>query len=182
MKPIFTIHAGEYLVAATLEKKFRSYNIWLPSKDTGIDLLITNKTNTKMTSLQVKFSKDFSTTHTKEAFRPDIKGTGWWTLNKEKIKNSKADFWVFILYNLEKKNHDFVIIKPTELLNIFEKTSRTEKIIHCYITVTKHNTVFETRGLNVSDNELICSKKFINPIRDLKKYLNSWVRVSQKIS
>ena len=78
MKPIFTIHAGEYLVASTLEKKFRDINIWLPSKDTGIDLLLINKTNTKTTSLQVKFSKDFSITHTKEIFRPNIRGAGWW--------------------------------------------------------------------------------------------------------
>jgi len=107
MRPIFTIHAGEYLVAATLEKKFRDYNIWLPSKDTGIDLLLTSNDNSKTSSLQVKFSKDFSTTHTKEIFRPDIKGAGWWTLNREKIKKSKADFWVFILYSLEKENSRF---------------------------------------------------------------------------
>jgi len=132
MKPIFTIHAGEYLVAAALEKKFRDYNIWLPSKDTGIDLLITNKTNTKTASLQVKFSKDFSTTHTKEIFRPDIKGAGWWTLNRAKIRNSNADFWVFILYSLERKTHDFIIIKPSELLNIFDKTGRAaNSILSC---------------------------------------------------
>src|SRR5689334_8332018 len=99
MKPIFTIHAGEYLVAATLERQFPQYHIWLPSKDSGIDLLLTKHDNTKTCSLQVKFSKDFSTTHTKEIFRPDIKGAGWWTLNRKKIVSSKSDFWVFILYN-----------------------------------------------------------------------------------
>src|SRR4051794_14495004 len=103
MKPIFTIHAGEYLVASEIEKKFRDYFIWLPSKDSGIDLLITNYNNTKTVSLQVKFSKDFNTTHAKEIFRPDIRGTGWWTLNSEKIQNSRADLWVFILYSFEKK-------------------------------------------------------------------------------
>lgn len=182
MKPIFTIHAGEYLVAATLENKFPDFSIWLPSKDTGIDLLLTDKTNTKTVSLQVKFSKDFSTTHTKEIFRPTIKGAGWWTLNREKIINSKADYWVFILYSLQNKTHDFVIIKPTTLLTIFDNTSRTANSIHCYITVTHHDTVFETRGLNANDMQLICSNNFVNPDRDLKKYLNDWTPIVNKLA
>ena len=182
MKPIFTIHAGEYLVAATLENKFRDFNIWLPSKDTGIDLLLTDKANTKTVSLQVKFSKDFSTTHTKEIFRPTIKGAGWWTLNREKIISSKADYWVFILYSLQNKTHDFVIIKPTTLLTIFDNTSRTANSIHCYITVTNHDTVFETRGLNDNDMQLICSNNFVNPDRDLKKYLNDWTPIVDKLA
>ena len=182
MKPIFTIHAGEYIVAATLEKKFRDYNIWLPSKDTGIDLLLTNNTNTKIASLQVKFSKDFSTTHTKEIFRPNIKSTGWWTLNRQKITSSKADFWVFILYSLENKTQDFIIIKPSVLLSIFDNTGRNTNSIHCYITVTNHDTVFETRGLNDNDMQLICSDKFVNRDRDLKKHLNDWTSVSNKLT
>lgn len=182
MKPIFTIHAGEYIVAATLEKKFRDFNIWLPSKDTGIDLLLTDKANTKTASLQVKFSKDFSTTHTKEIFRPNIKGAGWWTLNREKIKKSKADFWVFILYSLESKTHDFIIIKPSVLLTIFDNTNRTANSIHCYITVTNHDTVYETRGLNDKDMQLICSDTFVNRDRNLKKYLNDWTAIANKLS
>jgi hypothetical protein len=94
MKPIFTIHAGEYLVAATIEEQFPDYNIWLPGKDAGIDLLVSNADNTKTASLQVKFSKDFSYTHVKELFRSNVKRTGWWVLNKGKIESSKAHFWV----------------------------------------------------------------------------------------
>ena len=43
MKPIFTIHAGEYLVGAVLEKKCPDWEIWLPSRDVGTDLLIRHK-------------------------------------------------------------------------------------------------------------------------------------------
>ena len=98
MKPIFTIHEGEYLVATQIEEKFKNVNVWLPSKDTGIDLLLTDKSNKKMVSIQVKFSKDFNITHVEENLRKNIKGTGWWTLNKEKIKSSQADYWVFVLF------------------------------------------------------------------------------------
>jgi hypothetical protein len=180
MKPIFTIHAGEYLVASEIEKNFRGINIWLPSKDTGIDLLLTDKHNKKATSIQVKFSKDFNVTHAKEAFRPMIKGVGWWTLNRQKIIDSSADFWVFILYSFEKKSQDFVIIKPSALLRIFDRTGRKEKTIHCYITVTENKKAFETRGLKETDIELVCSNKFSNSTRDLTKYLNNWTFLKNK--
>ena len=56
MKPIFTIHAGEYLVGDYLEKHFTDCEIWVPSKDTGTDLLITNSTNRKKNAgIRVKF-------------------------------------------------------------------------------------------------------------------------------
>jgi hypothetical protein len=36
MKPIFTIHAGEYLVGSYIEEHYKYFNVWIPSKDTGI--------------------------------------------------------------------------------------------------------------------------------------------------
>ena len=181
MKPIFTIHAGEYLVAAEIEKSFKNVTVWLPSKDTGIDLLLTDKTNKKTTSLQVKFSKDFNTTYVKEYLRPDIKGTGWWSLNKEKIKLSKAEFWVFILYSLEKKSNDYIIIEPKELIEVLTNLERKEKIIHCYMTVTNKKTAFETRGLSDIDIQSICNNTYTNTKRELTKYLNQWKPILDRL-
>ena len=50
MRPIFTIHAGEYLVATEIEKKFRDLRVWIPSKDIGIDLLVTDERQNKVAS------------------------------------------------------------------------------------------------------------------------------------
>ncbi len=36
MKPVFTIHEGEYLVGSYIENKFKKINLWVPSKDTGV--------------------------------------------------------------------------------------------------------------------------------------------------
>jgi len=58
MKPIFSLHAGEYLVGTHIEENCKNLHVWLPSKDTGIDLLVTDQTNSKTVSLQVKFSKE----------------------------------------------------------------------------------------------------------------------------
>ncbi|ENY3129647.1 hypothetical protein ACFXAP_003729 [Vibrio cholerae] len=53
MKPIFTIHAGEFLVGSHLEQKFgKKINVWIPSKDTGVDFLLTDSSNQKTTSIQ----------------------------------------------------------------------------------------------------------------------------------
>jgi hypothetical protein len=65
LKPLFTIHAGEFLVDCEIERKFRRVNVWIPAKDTGIDLLVSNNDNSKTVSLQVKFSRDYLVTHLK---------------------------------------------------------------------------------------------------------------------
>ncbi len=54
MRPLFTIHAGEFVVGDHIERKFRRVNLWVPSRDTGTDLLVTDSKNEKTVSLQVK--------------------------------------------------------------------------------------------------------------------------------
>ena len=63
MRPLFTIHAGEYLVANEIEQmRFgrESLRVWVPSKDTGIDLLVTSHDCRRTISLQVKFSRTYA--------------------------------------------------------------------------------------------------------------------------
>ena len=126
MKSLFTIHAGEYLVGSYIEnnlkkkikgKTQKTFNVWLPAKDTGIDLLVSNYDNSKTVSLQVKFSKDFISNEWNEILRLGLKSCGWWTLNRNKIKNSNANYWIFVLYNVYSKEEQFVIIKPKTLFS-----------------------------------------------------------------
>ena len=58
MRPMFTVHAGEFLVGQYIEGKLKK-NVWMPTKDVGVDLLVTNAANTRAVTLQVKFSRDF---------------------------------------------------------------------------------------------------------------------------
>ena len=40
MKPLFTIHEGEFLVGDYINRKLgRKFDVWVPTKDTGVDLL-----------------------------------------------------------------------------------------------------------------------------------------------
>ena len=67
MRPLFTVHAGELVVGQYIASSFKDKNIWVPTKDVGIDLLVTNSKNTKALTLQVKFSKNFLPTMKLEA-------------------------------------------------------------------------------------------------------------------
>ena len=133
MKPLFTIHAGEYLVGSHIETCYPRWNIWLPAKDTGVDLLVTNGRNLKTVSLQVKFSKDFSPTHRTILLQRKLIAGGWWTLQEAKIKDSRADFWVFVLPSFTEHENSFIIITPKELLrrlrNIHGKVGETNPLL-----------------------------------------------------
>ncbi len=44
MRPLFTIHAGEYLVGSEIEQHFKKekLNVWIPSRGADIDLLVSD--------------------------------------------------------------------------------------------------------------------------------------------
>jgi hypothetical protein len=181
MKPIFTIHAGEYLVGSHIESKFKKLNVWLPTKDTGIDLLVTDNTNKKAASLQVKFSKSFLVENKSDALKRGLKATGWWTIKREKIVKSSADLWVFVLYAFDQKKFDFIIIPPHELFKRLETIHRQEKVMQTYFYVTKKNKCWETRGLGIRDQVLVAENMYSNKQRDFTKYLNNWALVTTRL-
>lgn len=120
MKPLFTIHAAEYLVGAYIERTFPRWNVWIPSKDVGVDPLVTDAGNGKKVSLQVKFSKDFTPTHGPPLLQSRLLAAGWWTHKTDMIQKSKADFWVFVLPSFVEKEISFIIVPPAELLRRFK--------------------------------------------------------------
>ena len=181
MRPLFTIHAGEYLVGSYIEEKFKTLNVWVPSKDTGTDLLVTEKLNRKSVSLQVKFSKDFLVTHMSNTFQRGLKACGWWSLNHDKIELSKADFWVFVLHSFNQRILQFIIIRPAELLKALTAIHGRPKTFQSYIWVTKKNRCWETRGLKKADQILIANNAFKNPDRDLTRHLNNWQVIRDKL-
>lgn len=91
MRPLFTIHAGEFVVGDYIERKFRRVNLWVPSRDTGTDLLVTDSKNDKAVSLQVKFSRNFLAAQT-SILQKGLRACGWWSMNCDKIAKSKADY------------------------------------------------------------------------------------------
>ena len=171
MRPIFTIHAGEYLVANQIEERFSKslgLRVWIPSKDDGIDLLVTDDACKKSVKLQVKFSKDFD-------HGVEYRASGWWTLNSTKIAASPADFWVLALPMTDGANvyRDcfFIALPLKELLRKLKmahgKPSKKD-VYNLYLTV-ENNTVVDTRSLKKKD----VTKAFMNlkDDRNYSKYL-----------
>ena len=103
MRPLFTIHAGEFLVGEFIEKNFRSLNVWIPAKDTGIDLLVTGMADRRPVSLQVKLSRDYKAAEAVSEFDRNLVAAGWLTINHEKLAASTADLWVIVLVSHERK-------------------------------------------------------------------------------
>ena len=182
MKPLFTVHAGEYLVGSHIEKKYRKWNVWVPSKDTGTDLLVTDASNRKAVSLQVKFSKDFNPTHRPIFLQNKLMAAGWWVHQEKKIKDSQADFWVFVLPSFTEHETSFIIIRPAELLRRFRAIhGRIEKRIDSYLWVTRTKRCWEARGLPNAEQELIAFDRFSDKSRDFSEYLNAWQQIEGRL-
>ena len=174
MKPLFTIHAGEWVVADYIEGHFRGVNLWVPAKDTGIDLLVTDSANRNTLSLQVKFSRDYSDRH---PFQEPPRACSWWKLNRQKLATSKADYWVLVLIGFVRRSTDFVVIKPSELLGKLDSIHPRADTIQSYLWVTEGDRCWETRGLNHSDESAIAEGKYTNEARDFSRYLNVWTPI-----
>ncbi len=183
MKPLFTLHAGEYLVGSHIERCYRQWNVWVPSKDTGIDLLVTDSQNRKAVSLQVKFSKDFSpTTRRKSSIKDHLMARGWWTLNEKKIRESKADFWVFVLRSFLEHRTSFIIIPQKELLPRLRGIHDSGgKRIFSYLCVTKSKRCWETRLLKNDDLKEIVKDRFSDERRDFSIFLNAWGQIEKNL-
>jgi len=180
MKPLFTIHAGEYLVGSHIEDYYRKWSVWVPSKDTGIDLLVTGDGNKNAVSIQVKFSKDFNTDYQSISLQRNILAEGWWVHDQRKLKNSPAEFWVFALPSFSEHRTSFIIIRPAELLRRLRAIhGRPSKRIHSYFCVTKTGHCWESRGLSNADHEMIALDRFVDDDRDFSQFLDNWSQIEK---
>lgn len=175
MKPLFTLHAGEYLVGSYIEQHFKRVNVWVPSKDTGVDLLVTNRKNHQSVSLQVKFSKDYSRTKFEPDLREKLRASGWWTIDHDKLRTSPAEYWVFVLASYEKRAPDFVIVPRKKLFRRLRGIhGLRDKKINSYLCVTKNNKCWEARDLRSEGWSRIADGKFRDGPRNFTEWLNKW--------
>src|SRR5439155_11800248 len=107
MKPLFTIHEGEFLVGDRINRRLgHKFDVWVPTKDTGVDLLVTRKGRRGASvGLQVKFSRGFSI---RVEMARHLIATSWFTLDPVKVRKSQADVWVFVILTLKHEEH-FVV-------------------------------------------------------------------------
>ncbi len=175
MRPLFTVHAGEFLVGEHIEQTFKSLNVWVPSKDTGVDLLVTDATARHTISLQVKLSRDYRKPEATEKFDRSLIAAGWLTLDHEKIEKSPADWWVIVLVSHERKmKPQFIVVRPSDLLARFIKIHGRAKKYHFYPWVTKSGLCLQGRDLGKVDRALLADGHLKLGPRDLSAFLNNW--------
>jgi hypothetical protein len=180
LKPLFTVHAGEFLVDHEIQRNFAHVNVWIPTRDTGIDLLVSNSDNTAAISLQVKFSRDYLVTHLKHAvLLGGIRACGWWTPTRQHLEKSRAQYWIFVLVGFANRSTDFIIIRPSDLLERLSLIhGKLADKFQMYLWVTQQGRCYETRNLKQADQLLIATNKFQNDARDFTGYLNDWTPIT----
>ena len=184
MKPLFTIHAGEYLVGSHIEKKYPNWHVWIPSADKGIDLLVSNTDNSKTTSIQVKSSKDYSPHSNNPVHRKKLVGSSWFSsLNSKSLSNSQADLWVLVIHSFKLNKYHYVIIKPQDLSKRFKRIHNVNQNIRSYLWITKGKECWETRGLKKAQEEAILNNDTneIDENRNFSQFLNNWESLEEKL-
>lgn len=127
-----------------------------------------------------KFSKDYLVTDIPPEFRKHLRFCGFCAINRGKIKESRANYWVFVLLGFARRTTDFVIVPTKELQRRLRSIHGSRKnTIRSYLWVTKRNLCWETRGLRKAQHRLICDGDYREATRDLKKWLNEWTAVKQ---
>ena len=171
MRSLFTIHQGEYLVGSKLETHKRKPNIWIPTKDVGVDLLVSCKETNNTTSIQVKFSKDYNITNRTQ---DNFLAGGWWQFKAEKIAKSTADYWVLVLYSANKRvKTQFIVLKPAVLLSRLQSLrGHNKKTLNTYLEILethKQKMCFETRQLKKAERQRLDQ---IDIRRDFTEFLD----------
>jgi len=129
-----------------------------------------------MATLQVKFSRDFLPIMKLEIpMIRKLRSCTWFKVDRNKLANSTADRWVFVLLGVERGKHDYVVIKPRELLAKLKKLEPNSQQYQVYIWVTEGPArAWLTRGLSKADQQRIADNSFESSIRDLTDCLNNW--------
>jgi len=171
MRSLFTIHGGEYLVGSKLESHERKPNVWIPSKDIGVDLLVSCKKSKNTSTIQVKFSKDYNIAH---GGKDGFLAGGWWQFKPDKILQSTANYWVLVLYSATKTIQTYyIVIKPAILLRRLQSLRGNEaKTLNTYLQVYKESnciTCIETRQMKKAEKQCLNQ---IDKRRDFTEFLD----------
>ena len=170
MKPIFTIQEGEFLVGEHMNRSLgRKYDVWIPTKDSGVDLLVTRKRQSgRAVGLQVKFSRSFSIP---EELARHLIATSWFTLEPKKIRRRQADLWVFVIMTLKHHQH-FVVIPKRDLQKRLPRN--TVKKWNLYLWVYDNRTCYQVRDLNKEQKLDTMHRGVRNRQHDFSEWLENW--------
>ena len=186
MRPIFTIHAGEFIFGEEVERVAPKARLWMPTKDTGVDFFITGALRKSGVGVQVKMSRDYRPLQASSKFDEALEGAGWFVFSAKKLATSEADIWSLLVVSRERRKRPYFInIPPRVLLENLRRVHGEQTSYHLYVWVISARKI----AGNPSSNELLCLEgrnikeegkaaivtgDFQFGDRNLTKYLESW--------
>ena len=99
------MHAGEFVFAEAIEKRYPNLKIWMPTKDTGVDFLLTGEASKSPVSVQVKMSRDYRPAFSKDDFDEKLNAAGWFVFSYSALESSSAGIWSLILISHVRKQN-----------------------------------------------------------------------------
>jgi hypothetical protein len=180
MTPIFTIHAGEYLVGTHLERTFQGCRVWIPSKDSGIDLLLTDESCSRAVSLQVKYSRDYTDSASADPRRHSVTRSTFITVKREKLVASPARYWIIVLHSFATKDPRFLVITPEELLKRIETHHGRRASYILYFNVVGETKCWEMRAPR-AEIKASLDAGTIAQSRDFTDTLDKWSQIRNEL-
>ncbi len=182
MTPLRTVHAGEFLVGTHLERTFRGCRVWMPSRDSGIDLLVTDNECLRTVSLQVKFSRSFEWDNL--AF-PGVIVSSFFTVQRRKLEASPAQYWVFVLHPFNSKHPHFLVIRRKELLEEHIKKypahQDAQRLYFTLVGESESNCQCWDLRCSVAEQKNALRSKTIAPYLDYSAFLDDWSKMHQEL-
>ena len=167
---MFTVHEGEFLVGDYINRNLgRKYDVWVPTKDTGVDLPVTPKVRGRTpVRVRVKFSRSFPS---KVLPPEELRAFGWYTLTPAKVRSSKADLWIFVVLTLRHEPH-FVLI-PTKELRKRIPSGRSGRW-HLYLVALGKGRCYNVRDLTKGQKQVAVLDGVSDPHLNYGRFCNNW--------
>ena len=164
---------GEYLVGAYIEHTYPQWCVWVPSKDTGIDLLRDGFTKQEGSLTAGQVLQGLEPDSPPHLVQNKLMATGWWTHQDQKIEKSKADFWVFVLPSfIEHETASLLFHQATSsggFGQFMAERARGNPLVS--IGDEDGTLLGDARAAECRYQELIAFDRFSNQSRDFTRFL-----------
>ncbi len=165
-------------VAAHIERCFKHVDVSSPGRGTGVDLLLTDRRHRRAVGLQVKLSNYVQ--FGRPEYEKRLRACGYWNIDRNKLHDSPADYWVLLLQGLAARSEDYVVVvPPAELWRRLQNRWPGGHRVHVFLWVTKDERCWDTLELSKDNVDRIFSSEYDEPEREYTEWLNNWKPIAR---
>ncbi len=131
-------------------------------------------------------TQDFLQKYQSILYQEKLVSGGWFNISKQKLIESPAEIWIFVLHSIRVKSYNYLIMKKQEVikkLNQINQISNKSKSYMFYPWVAEDSKdgqykCWDARGLRKKERDKLVNGKFDCEPRDFSEYLNNWKKFS----